>query len=208
MFLYNKKIIVFILLVCVGLTLMLLLLLFPVVNRSNEKQGSFFPTITPFVNKKSPNAQALIRKYSKTVVGSTPEKDVLTYPGLIKEEKIDSNTILFTFNGPFSYRNNEIITRNGVVVYEKNITTDYSLRHPSISDFLNQYGPGEKEILGSKKYGRFAKTYIYASKGFAFIGNPSTDEVDEFQAFLPTTLEEYFKNWGKDIDPNIQGERI
>lgn len=187
---------------------MLLLFLFPQINKPNEKQSSLFPTITPVASKKTPNAQALIRKYSKTFVGSTPEKDVLAYPGLIKQEKINSNTNLFIFSGPFAYRNNEIITRNGVVVYEKSVTTDYSLHHPSILDFLNQYGPAEKEIVGSRKYGRFAKTYIYASKGFAFIGNPSTDEVDEFQTFLPTTIEEYFKNWGKDIDPNIQGEGI
>lgn len=208
MSLTNKKFLVFVLFFCAAFLVLAALLFFNSPNNKRQNKEIIYPTITPVINKKSPSYEPLISKYSKTVIGYTPEKEVASYPGLIKQKKIGPNTTSFTYDSLFAFRNNEIVTKNGLVIYEKVITVNNSLVHPKISDFLNLYGPAEKEFTGSKTYGRFEKTYIYASRGFSLVGNPSTDEVDEIQTFLPTTVDNYLKNWGKDIDTSLKGEKI
>lgn len=60
-------------------------------------------------------------------------------------------------------------------------------------------GQPEKTAPGSKFYGYHMNTYIYASKGIVFIGNPNINEVFEIQSFTPMSVEEYINNYGQDI---------
>jgi len=138
--------------------------------------------------------------YLKTEVGKTTEAELRKIPEL--QEKASSKAGLneFTYNSAFADRNNTILTENSLVAFKRVIPVNsQTWEAPQISDYEDIYGIPDSQYTGSTSHGRFAKTSVYATKGVAFIFNPSTGEVYEIQSFSPTTVDQYIAKWGEDI---------
>jgi len=138
--------------------------------------------------------------YFKTEVGKTSEADLRKMPEL--QEKTSSKAGLneFTYNSAFADRSNTIFTEDSLVAFKRVIPVNsQTWEAPQMSAYEDIYGIAEAQHTGSTSHGRFAKTSIYATKGVAFIFNPSTGEVYEIQSFSPTTVDQYIAKWGEDI---------
>lgn len=143
--------------------------------------------------------------YSIIKIGDTTEEEIKKLPGL-KGEQVKGNQTEFAFKSG-RYNDDLVITENGVVVFKKIVTVDpQTWQHPPLSSYLKAYGEPEAEFTGSNIYGSHFKTFVYPSKGIAFIGNPTPDELYEIQVFEPTTLEQYRNRWGTDINEALLQE--
>lgn len=162
-------------------------------------QTQIFPTASTIQTE---NISAL----QKTLPGQTKLGEVEKLPGLLKKETIEGNQTKYSFQSPLELRPEEIITLNGIVVFEQVLTPEDPLEsgYATMSEYVQKYGEPEEKITGSKFYGWNIVTYVYAKNGFAIIGNVYTDEAYEITVFQPTSLENYLNRWGKDLDPNAK----
>lgn len=140
-----------------------------------------------------------ISPFLETSVGKTNEQSVQQLPGLKRKEKLSDGSTAYFFASVSPLRDSVVVVKNNEVIFEKRITVTPDFQLPKISTYLNTYGSPEMKIKGSKTYGAFETTFIYASKGFALIGNEYTNEVREIQTFKPMSVDEYIKQWGQDI---------
>jgi hypothetical protein len=143
-----------------------------------------------------------ISSLQRAIIGKTTEREL---SGFIKKELLPNGSIRYVFSSLSSARPNEIIVRNGVVIFERIIipAKKGDLGYATISDFISKFGNPERAIRGSNFYGWAWTTYIYASRGFSFIANPNTDEVFEIQLYEPTKVDDYIEKYGQDINPNL-----
>lgn len=176
-------------------------------SRNNAPSPLSGPTITPVPVDIQKQGTKILSPYLKTSINKTNDAQVNQLPGL-KSKSTSGTTTTYHFESLNLLRDNSIITNGTMVIYERAVTFDSNYIHPLISEYTNKYGPPEAEFEGSKQYGKFRKTYVYASKGFAFIANPYTEEIDEIQTFQPMTIDEYKKLWGEDIGIIAQQEKI
>lgn len=184
----NFKNKIFILVLALGIIIFLTILL--VQNPQNNLIGP--PSPTPFTSPK-------VYPFLKTEPGKTTESELDKLPGLKYKKAISSNESQYSFSSPLLERDDIVITKNGIVAFERQISVLTGLTHPNISEFINRYGQPENEVIGSSYYGEHEKTYIYAFKGFSLIANPFTGEVDEIHSFTPMSNEDYIRLWGQDI---------
>lgn len=161
-----------------------------------QKPSVPVPTPSPTTTKLHP--------FLMIEVGRTIPSDLANRPGFKNKTLLDKNTIQYSFNSPLQNRDNLIIARNDKTVFERAITLEPGAKHPQLSDYKQRFGEPEVELEGSKFYGQFEKTYVYASKGFTLVGNPFTGEIDEIQTFIPTTTDGYLLGWGEDVVSNQQ----
>lgn len=144
-----------------------------------------------------------ITPLQKAEPGITTDNQINVLSNLIKKATLPDGSNSYTFPSEITVRPDEVVTKNGVAVFEKELipeehdATGYAL----ISQYTTKYGQPEKMIQGSKFYGWFIITYIYAQKGFAFLGNPNTDEVYEIHIFQPMSTEKYMQQYGQDLNP-------
>ena len=134
-----------------------------------------------------------------TVNLGTPVSDLEKMPGFKEKRKITATTTEYAYVSPLLAKDNVVQVDNGKVVYTGQVMVDAAHKNPSLSEYLTRFGEPDEVITGSVLYGGFAKTYIYASKGVAFVGSSETDEVFFFQTFTPTTLTAYKTQYGQDI---------
>ncbi len=125
-------------------------------------------------------------------------------PGFKDKQTLPDGSVQYDYESPLSIRPNIIITKDDSIIYERELTPEQPSEkgYAIISDYLNRFGQPDVIVQGSHFYDWMAKTYIYARRGFAFIGNPNTDEVYEFQFFKPMSSEDYIKNYGEDLNPS------
>lgn len=164
-------------------------------------------TITPTPYYKSgPLNSTTERIYplQKTIINITQDSDIQALPDIIKTEILPNGEKRYSLTSPVPLsRPNLILTQNGVAIFERIITNEAnpsSKDYATVSEYKNLFGNPEKTIKGSKYYGNFMNTYVYSSRGFAFIGNPNTDETYEVQTFVPMSADQYMKQYGQDID--------
>jgi hypothetical protein len=133
----------------------------------------------------------------------SPIPTITRYGLVSKNEDNGTKTIEYTYESPVFMRRNQIITHDGKVIFERIMTpTDpNSPSYAKISSYTDQFGDPQRIVKGSRFYGFYMTTYIYASKGFAFVANTHTDAIYEFQKFAPTTLDEYIATFGQDLNP-------
>lgn len=198
----SKKIIFLVILLFVILLGILLLK----INTKNETPTSLPPVI---INSPVPTPSTQLEttpnKFQlKTNVGTTTDQQLLKLNNIASISATLNGKTQYVFKPTPQMQNNTVITQDGVVVFEKGTPILPGLKLQNISDYNAMYGEPERILTGSKRYGKFEETYIYAKQGFVLVGNPFTDEVDEVQIFIPQTVAEYLKNWGQDIDPNIK----
>lgn len=153
----------------------------------------------PIYLNKNPKLEATFSAYLKTSIGKTSDQEVAKLNNLKQKQVLPNGSIQYSFNSPLLKTDNLVVTRGGVVVFKRVFpgTDDWDL--PRVTDYISQHGNPERELTGSKNWGRFIKTYIYASQGFTFVGNPLSDEVVEIQSYLSMTVDEYITEWGQDI---------
>lgn len=138
------------------------------------------------------------------VAKQTTQQDLENLPGF-KEKTSVADRTQFTYTSPNLAEDNMVIVdTSNTVIYKRYVSVTATLQHPKISDYVKTYGTPEKEATGSNKYGPYAKTYIYSSKGIVFVGNPLTDEIEEIHMFIPMSTEEFVNKYGQDINENIK----
>lgn len=137
----------------------------------------------------------------QVIIGKTTQNEVKQLPGLISENELEDGETEYLFDSSLKTRPNVVITKDNVAIYERTLTPPTSF-FPKISEYLSKYGTPEEIVKGSKEYGWSINSYIYSSKGFSIIGNPNTDEIYEFQFFVPQTVNDYTKNYGEDLSPD------
>ncbi len=137
-----------------------------------------------------------IPSFQKTIIGKTTNQEIEAIPGITKAP--ESN---YSYSSYLITRPNEIKTENNTASFER-VLLPVSSSDPNfttIPQLIEKYGQPDKVVRGSKYYGDFLNTYIYATQGMAFVGNPNTNEVYEIQFFNPMTPDEYEKKYGQEI---------
>ena len=189
------------------LVLVLLLITTIVIYLPSSQKKSDTDTSPNVIYPQNPSQQAVNNEkiYSTIKIGETTINEVKQLPE-IKNQQVKGNQTEFSFNSG-RYNDNKIITENGLVIFKNIITVDpETWQHPPLSSYLKVYGQPEAEYTGSNTYGSRFKTYLYPSKGLAFIGNPGPDELYEIQVFEPLTLDQYLNKWGSDINETLETE--
>ena len=117
------------------------------------------------------------------------------------EEASADGSIVYTLESDNPARPDQITTKEGKVVFERIYIPDSpeAPGYMTLADVEQKHGDPEAVEQGSKFWGGFMKTYIYASSGYAFIANPHTREVFEMHVFAPTSVGGYKVNFGRDI---------
>lgn len=147
----------------------------------------------------------------KTVIGKTKDAAVKNLPNIKKTNILSDGKIQYVMSSPIPLHPDEIQTQNGIVVFERlNAPINpASEGYAKISEYVKLFGAADETIPGSRAWGGFVSTYIYAQRGLAFIGNDSTDEIYEIQTFAPTSAENYKKLYGTDIiEGPVAGESL
>lgn len=108
-------------------------------------------------------------------------------------------SIQYTYNSDVPNRPNIIIVKNDINVFQRTPINASSDTPPANDqpDYVAQ---------GSSFWGKNAVTYIYLSKGFAYVGDPPTQRVFEQMIFQPCSLDQ-FKQYDTDITGNIQKQQ-
>lgn len=140
-------------------------------------------------------------------IGKTTAEELRARPGLISEVKTSENGSEFSFDSGLYLHPDVVETTDNVVSYEAvTIVPNEGATTPHMVDYLAKYGDPELIVEGSKRYGPFFRTYVYPSLGFAFVGNPATDEIYEFEYFAPMTTEQYSTTYGESFKTPQQTE--
>lgn len=186
----------------------LLLILFFVNSRLSKK--STIPVVpiaspTPSSPTFASNAPTGL-PLQRSTINKTTDAEVKQLSGLAGSSVQPDGSTVYNFSSPLSDRADQIITKNGVAEFEREILPleASSTGHSSISSLVSQYGQPDMKVQGSKYYDWSATTYIYANKGLAFIGNQNSDTVFEIQVFLPTSVDQYTQQYGQDLNPGAQ----
>jgi hypothetical protein len=156
------------------------------------------PEITPSdSNPIISQTPSKISPLQMSVIGKTTKSELDQSFSNKKEESFPNGDQGYLLTSSLDARPNEIQFHNQVASFERIILLGSSSL--KTSDMILKYGQAEAIKEGSKYYGAYISTYIYAKKGLAFIANPETDQIYELQMFASTTLDDYMNNYGQDI---------
>lgn len=185
------------------LLLLFLVLIFSLIylfiNKDFNNQGIKPISEPELIYKEGIKSEEAFKPYLNTSIGQTTDTQITSLPNIKSINPLPNGNTQYLFPSKYSHLNNEIVTKDNKVVFKKIITVVPEQPAPQISSYITKYGSPDSEHTGSKQYGRFIKTYIFASKGFALVVNFPTGEVYEIHTFLPTTVDDYLNNWGDDI---------
>lgn len=181
--------VIFLLILVTGLTAAAFL------NRQQGKQ-SLLPR--PVVYQ-SPTPSTHLTNLQITQIGLTTPQDLASKYPSASREVLGSGDQRYTIPSQIDTRPNEVLFHGDKAVFERTIIVQSQDKTLTISGLIASLGQPEKIAPGSKFYGYYLKTYIYASKGIAFIGIPDINEVFELQSFVPSSIDEYMRNYGEDI---------
>ena len=137
----------------------------------------------------------------KSIIGKTTTSEIERLPRVEKKETLPNGDTRYELTSFIPQRPDEIITKGGVSVFERIDVPQNpkALGYARITQFVKVYGQPEKLIQGSAFFGPFTSTYIYSTRGFAFIANPHTDEIYEIQVFASMPVASYIEMYGDDI---------
>lgn len=179
-------------LIIIIITLILILII-------NQPKKAITPP--PPVISQSPTTSFL---FQKSIIGKTTPTDIEKAYQVKDKRTLANSDLEYSLDSKLQARPDQIIFHNNLAQFERTVVlgkTNAS-NYLKISDQIIKYGPAEKIIRGSKFYGYFRDTYIYATRGFAFIANTNADEIFEIQLFNPTSLDNYLSKYGDDIQEN------
>lgn len=172
-------------------------------NNVSDGNLSGLPSPTPLQSEIE--SQPKLYELQKTTIGANRDT-VERLSEVEKKETLPDGSLRYSLKSPLISRKNEIIVKNGQVIYER-ILVPESRKSPgyvTISEYRHRLGNPAAIIRGSRFYGPLIATILYPEKGIVLIGNTYTDEVYEVHAFSPMTLEDYRSQFGQDIDETTQ----
>lgn len=172
------------------------------------------PSITTFPLPTIPSSQRL-NQIQKTAPGEFINLELLEkQKDYLSKEIVDENNQKFSFKSEILPRPNIVlVSPDSKVLFERLILPSdrKSLGYATLSEIKTKRGEAERVIKGSKFYDWAIETHIYASKGFAVIVNPKTNEVYEMHFFNPSSIEVYIQTYGEDLNPQasppVEGAR-
>lgn len=135
----------------------------------------------------------------KTTVAQTTEEQISQQNEVISKTTAGDVTI-YTVSSKEPGKNDEIRTKNGIVVFERTSTRTNAAPLPKTATIRSQFGDPE-ETLDNIGDGFYMSAYLYPTKGFAIYANNSTGSVYEIQRFLPMTLTDYKTQYGEKLAP-------
>jgi len=199
-------------LVLIATVLIFLILLLS--SNSSEAPRQILPTPTPIVYtsenyNRTSDGTFRFTPYQKTVINKTTDEEVQKNTTVI--EKLETgDEVVYKIRSLNPITPDEIRTKNGVVVFEKNKTL-VDNKHgplPRINTYIEQFGQPEDIVDNINPYGWDTSAYIYASEGFTIIASRYTDEVYEIQRYVPMTVDEYKINYSEFLQPVPQERHI
>ncbi len=152
------------------------------------------------------NKGAEIPSLKSLKLGKTTDKEIMMIPEVKRKEKIE-NGFSYSLSTKSPLRENLIITQEGKATFARLSIAADDISYGKASDYFKKFGQPNKTFKGSNYYGN-ANTYLYTQEGFAIIGNPNTDTIYEIQKFSPTTIENYLKLYGQDINEKLRDKTI
>jgi hypothetical protein len=179
---FNPKFLIIALLVAI-IFLLVLIRFFP----ANNPQSLASPSPTPVISIPGQPVE----------IGKTVTEQVESLPNIVNKEALADGSTKYTLSTSIPLRSDLVIVKDDHVIFQSK-TSSLKLGAPDylkISDLIKEYGQPEKIIPGSFIYGPFSSIYVYSSKGFAFIGNPNTDEIYEMQSFRPLEVNQYIEQY-------------
>lgn len=142
-----------------------------------------------------------ISTLQKSIIGKTTLKDIEKSGSIIEKKAIDQDSYELSIDSLVKSQPDSIITSGGKVTYER-ISLPTSKNNPSyksLSELTTKLGSPEFIIVGSIRYGSLVKTYVYGSKGIAFVGSNANDVTYEIEIFEPITTQKYLETYGKGL---------
>ncbi len=115
--------------------------------------------------------------------------------GVVYEKKeLADGTIFYTYASANSKRPDMIAVKDGLVIFNRMV-----LRQMTMDNYVLAYGKPDYIARGSAFYGPDAVTYVYPTRGRAFVGNPQTNTAFEEMAFKPIPGSEFKREYGGDL---------
>lgn len=174
--------------------------------RQAPRQYTEPPIIEPTIFLPTPiTTNQYLESYTQVSIGDIFNESSTLVKEAKKKTILDENTIEYAYASPVDSRDNTITTQYNFVVHKRVVTVDPTTYvHPKLSDYISLYGNPDEEFIGTKEYGRFTKTYIYNSLGFALVGNIYTEEIYEIHVFTQSAKKFVIQEIG--IKPDAEGE--
>lgn len=107
---------------------------------------------------------------------------------------LPDGTAKYTYESTNPNRPNEIIVKNGIIIYQRTVVNNKYIYH-----YTNTLGAADYNFQSSRFYGDNTSTYVYLEEGTAFVADASTTLVKEQISFQPTNFEEFKEKYGQDI---------
>lgn len=190
----------------------MLIVILSIIALLSSKNRTIPPPPGPVVMG-SPTPINSISPLQKTIIGKTTPQEIEQKYSILNKQTLDNNKTSYAIASSLTDRPDQIITQNNQTAFERLVLVKDQREIDKISSLITKFGPAEKVFTGSKYYGSQARTYIYASKGFALIAivNEAKDEMEiyEIQSFVPTSVDIYVATYGEDLQmnaPTFKGE--
>jgi hypothetical protein len=154
-------------------------------------------------NMSSSKSSNAIDCFKGITPGQTKRADVLSLLGQPASTEPYGNAEMLIYASAFPKQFNTVIVQNNMVVFmDVLVDSDAGLAYSAVKTRYGQPG-----LVTYSTYQQGSNTYIFPDHGRAFIADESLDAVFTKQCFLPMSLDDYMKTWGKDLpseDPFTQ----
>ncbi len=170
-----------------------------ILTRNVQRPTTAVPATLQF-----PQAPTTAGSLSQLVAGESTTNDVAKLAKPLKKERLSNSDTRYTFSSTRVGRVNEVVVSGNTVNFVRIITPNDGAQqgYAVLVQYTQTYGQPDKIIAGTEDYSYPLQTYIYSTKGFALIINPTTTEVYEVQKFQPMSVQNYLNSYGKNIQIN------
>ena len=111
-----------------------------------------------------------------------------------QKTQLSDGSIKYTYPSSNINRPNEIIVKNGTVIYQRSVITG-----KYVYNYTGSLDAPDYNFQGSRFYGGNTTVYVYLKTGTAFVADPDTTLVREQINFQPMNIEDFKKKYGEDI---------
>lgn len=185
-----------IIMAAIALLLVGAIILAPIVSR--PPTNSTNPDSSPIPLGAGVDDQSISILYLGT--GDIELENIKKSPDFLGCTTDDTNATRCELRSPLVARPNLVIVKDGKLLFKRTITNPLANgRLPSFGNLSSGLGAANQVQKGSRFFGPYFQTYIFASKGVTIIANPNTGEVQEVQVYPATSLSEYLATFGEDI---------
>lgn len=189
-------------LLAIGLVLFFFYIIYlSITGSSNPPQQTkkVTPTTTPVVSQTSIAPSEKIKKplttYRNEITWSPTRYSEVNFYGIpTTKTQLQDGSEKYTYASTDPKRPNEFIVKDDVITYHRSEITNKYTYH-----YTGTLGPPDYTFVGSKYYGPDSVTYVYLSRGTAFVVDAKTTYLHEQFVFQPTNLEDFKVKYGSDV---------